>query len=187
MPDARPNEGAAPIELSKESAAATRALMTPRRRWTWTAAVIGLMAPLLVVAAAMGFRRWEAGRGERPTAVALAPVAVERPAAQDAPVWTPWSEFPSLPPGLEGLKVSARLAGRQKSGRVVTVVLESEPAGVVIKVNERELGRTPATVQLKNGRSYELCFEAKGSAPVRQRLLLTPRVGRLPKLSLRAP
>ena len=119
------------------------------------------------------------GRGEGMNLVSTAP-AVE------------WSEWPNPPEPLADpepapIRISARLAPKQKSRATVAVLLESHPPGAVIKVDERELGRTPATLRLKNGREYDLSFEAKGTAPVRQRLMLTPRAGQWPKVTLASP
>ena len=79
------------------------------------------------------------------------------------------------------------MAPKQKSRATVAVLVESQPPGAVIRVDERELGRTPATLRLKNGHEYELSFEAQGNAPVRQRLMLTPRAGQWPRVTLRDP
>jgi eukaryotic-like serine/threonine-protein kinase len=90
--------------------------------------------------------------------------------------------------GGPGLKLTARLAPNQKPGAtMVAVLVESEPSGVVIKVDKRELGRTPATLHFKNGLTFDVWFEAKGRAPLRQWLMLTERAGKPPKVTLRAP
>lgn len=90
--------------------------------------------------------------------------------------------------GAAGLKLTARLAPTQKSDKgMVAVLVESEPSGVVIKVDKRELGRTPATLHFKNGLTFDLWFEQKGKKPLRQWLMLTDRPGKPPKVTLRAP
>jgi hypothetical protein len=70
---------------------------------------------------------------------------------------------------------------------MVAVLFDSEPQGVVIKVDKRELGRTPATLHFKNGLTFDVWFEAKGKKPLRQWLMLTEREGKPPKVTLRAP
>ncbi|MDP2269190.1 MAG: serine/threonine-protein kinase [Archangium sp.] len=90
--------------------------------------------------------------------------------------------------GVPGLKLSARLAPNQKPGSaMVAVLVESEPSGVVIKVDKRELGKTPATLHFKNGLTFDVWFEAKGKKPLRQWLMLTERPGKPTKVTLRAP
>ena len=90
--------------------------------------------------------------------------------------------------GMPGLKLSARLAPNQKAGSaMVAVLVESEPSGVVIKVDKRELGKTPATLHFKNGLTFDVWFEAKGKKPLRQWLMLTSRPGKPTKVTLRAP
>ena len=90
--------------------------------------------------------------------------------------------------GTAGLKLSARLAPNQKPGAaMVAVFFESEPPGVVIKVDKKELGRTPVTLHFKNGLTFDLVFEAKGKPPLKQWLMLTAREGKPPKVTLRNP
>ena len=90
--------------------------------------------------------------------------------------------------GIAGLKLSARLAPNQKPGSaMVAVLVESEPSGVVIKVDKRELGKTPATLHFKNGLTFDVWFEAKGKKPLRQWLMLTSRPGKPTKVTLRTP
>ena len=90
--------------------------------------------------------------------------------------------------GTAGLKLTARLAPNQKFEKgMVAVLVESEPPGVVIKVDKRELGRTPATLHFKNGLTFDLWFEEKGKPPLRQWLMLTGREGKPPKVTLRDP
>ncbi len=126
------------------------------------------------------------------------PTLVARPDA--GPAATP-EEFVDLPTGpaeavpdpvsrsgTKGLKLAARLAPGQKVGAaMVAVVFESEPSGVVIKVDKRMLGRTPATLSFKSGLTFDVWFEVKGKPPLRQWLMLTERRGRLPKVTLRTP
>ncbi len=97
----------------------------------------------------------------------------------------PLVEATPLPVEESALRISARLAPRQRSRAKVSVIFESQPAGAVIKVDDEELGHTPATLQLETPGAYELSFESSGNAPVRQRLLLTPRGGKLPRVTLR--
>jgi hypothetical protein len=91
--------------------------------------------------------------------------------------------------GPAGVKLSAKLAPNQKPGStMIAVLVESEPAGVVIKVDKRELGRTPATLHFKNGLTFDVWFEVKGERPLRQWLMLSDRgEDRLPKVTLRDP
>ncbi len=89
--------------------------------------------------------------------------------------------------GVAGLKLTARLAPNQKPGPMVAVLVESEPSGVVIKVDKRELGRTPATLHFKSGLTFDVWFEVKGKKPLRQWLMLTEREGKPTKVTLRAP
>jgi serine/threonine-protein kinase len=95
------------------------------------------------------------------------------------------------PPSRSGtarLKLSARLAPNQKPGDPrVGVVLDSTPPGVVIRVDKRELGRTPATLHFRAGLTFDVWFEAPGQPPLRQWLIITERAGKLPKVTLRAP
>ena len=84
--------------------------------------------------------------------------------------------------------MTARLVPNQKFEKgMVAVLVESEPPGVVIKVDKRELGRTPATLHFKNGLTFDVWFEAKGKPPLRQWLMLTAREGKPPKVTLRDP
>ncbi len=95
---------------------------------------------------------------------------------------------PTSRSGVPGLRLSARLAPNQKPGALmIAVIFESEPSGVLIRVDKRELGRTPAVLRFKNGLTFDLWFEAKGRPPLRQWLMLTERPGKLPKVTLRAP
>jgi len=103
-----------------------------------------------------------------------------------AAVATPVAE-PISRSGMPGLKLSARLAPIQKPGPMVAVQFDSDPQGVVIKVDKRELGRTPATLHFKNGLTFDVWFEAKGKKPLRQWLMLTEREGKPPKVTLRTP
>jgi serine/threonine-protein kinase len=90
--------------------------------------------------------------------------------------------------GTAGLKLTARLAPNQKAGSgMVAVLVESEPPGVVIKVDKKELGRTPTTLHFKNGLTFDVWFELKGKPPLRQWLMLTAREGKPPKVTLRTP
>jgi hypothetical protein len=90
--------------------------------------------------------------------------------------------------GSAGLRLSARLAPNQKPGAaMVAVNFESEPSGVVIKVDKKELGKTPVTLRFKSGLTFDVWFEGKGKPPVRQWLILTPREGQLAKVTLRNP
>ena len=117
---------------------------------------------------------------------ALAAAEVVDAGPAEAPV-TPVPERVSRS-GTAGLKLTARLAPNQKSEKgMVAVLVESEPSGVVIKVDKRELGRTPATLHFKNGLTFDLWFEAKGKPPLRQWLMLTGREGKPPKVTLRDP
>ncbi len=88
-----------------------------------------------------------------------------------------------------GVKLSAKLAPNQKPGAaMIAVLVESEPSGVVIKVDKRELGRTPATLHFKNGLTFDVWFEVQGERPLRQWLMLSDRgEDRLPKVTLRNP
>lgn len=192
LPPALPIDPSGSISLSQESAGVTRTV-APRSGWR------GAVTALVLLAAAGGWLQ------QRPDAAALSsggaelaegplegrpdPAPLEAVSTVVAPSdgWPEWEEFLLPLPVWEPLRVSARLAPKQKSRAMVAVLLESHPAGVVIKVDQRELGRTPATLRLKSGRTYELRFEAEGNAPVRQRLMLTPRVGQLPKVTLRDP
>ncbi len=95
---------------------------------------------------------------------------------------------PASRSNVPGLKLTARLAPIQRPGSVmVAVVVESDPPGVVVKVDKRELGRTPVTLHFKNGLTFDVWFEAKGQAPLRQWLMLTEREGKPPKVTLRTP
>lgn len=90
--------------------------------------------------------------------------------------------------GTARLKLSARLAPNQKPGaKMIAVVFESEPPGALIRVDKRELGRTPATFSFKNGLTFNLTFELEGQPPLAQWLMLTEREGKLPKVTLREP
>jgi serine/threonine-protein kinase len=90
--------------------------------------------------------------------------------------------------GTAGLRLSARLAPGQSPGQPrVAVLLESQPPGVSIRVDRRVLGRTPVTLQFRNGVTFDVWFEAPGRPALRQWLMLTDRPGRLPKITLRDP
>lgn len=116
-----------------------------------------------------------------PTEPEPEPARAEQPAAE------PRADAPSRS-GVPGLKLTARLAPNQKpDAKMIAVVFESEPPGVLIKVDKRELGRTPATLSFKNGLTFNLTFVAKGKPPLKQWLMLTEREGRLPKVTLRDP
>jgi serine/threonine-protein kinase len=114
-----------------------------------------------------------------PTAPEVAPEPSEpEPTRADAPSRS----------GVPGLKLTAKLAPNQKpDAKMIAVVFESEPPGVLIKVDKRELGHTPATLSFKNGLTFNLTFVAKGKPPLKQWLMLTEREGRLPKVTLRDP
>ena len=119
---------------------------------------------------------------ETETAVPTPPLPVE-------PVNPTTPEQISRSSGPGGVKLSAKLAPNQKPGAaMVAVLVESEPPGVVIKVDRRELGRTPATLKFKNGLTFDVWFEVKGERPLRQWLMLSDRgEDRLPKVTLRDP
>jgi serine/threonine-protein kinase len=116
------------------------------------------------------------------TAVPTPPMPVE-PVNPSAPEQISRSNGPA------GVKLTAKLAPNQKPGAaMVAVLVESEPPGVVIKVDKRELGRTPATLRFKNGLTFDVWFEVKGERPLRQWLMLSDRgEDRLPKVTLRDP
>ena len=190
-PAARP--AAADLELSRESASITKLLSPPppTRPSRWRAA--GLFAVLLALLPLPAMRgtgnsrlEGKEGRGEGHSPV-VADAQVEDPAHYP---WTEWEDYPAPLPKLEAvrepLKVSARLSPRaKKSKKTVAVLFESQPTGLVIKSGERELGRTPTTLHLRNGRVYDLAFVGKGQ--LRQRVMLTPRAGKQPKVTLRTP
>lgn len=95
---------------------------------------------------------------------------------------------PASRSGTATLRLSARLAPGQQPGQAkVGVVFESEPPGVAVRVDKRQLGTTPATLHFRNGLTYDVWFEAPGQAPVRQWLMLTERAGKLPRVTLRDP
>ena len=137
----------------------------------------------------------DAGKKESPEEFAAMPVVVDAGAAEPAaipvavvtPVVKPIEPAVSRS-GNAGLKLAAKLGPNQKvAPGMVAVLVESEPPGVVIRVDKRELGRTPVTLNFKNGLTFEVWFEAKGQAPLRQWLMLTAREGKPPKVTLRAP
>ena len=182
----------------------------PPTRWPLAAGVVALLG----VAAWWSLNRAPAPREEekKPTPqVVIAPsppvpepVAVVDAGAAEELVDSGPEEFLAMPTvvdagpapmgvdaisrsGVAGLKLTARLAPHQKPGPMVAVLVESEPSGVVIKVDKRELGRTPATLHFKSGLTFDVWFEAKGQKPLRQWLMLTEREGKPTKVTLRAP
>jgi hypothetical protein len=90
-----------------------------------------------------------------------------------------------------GLSFSARLAPRQPPGSIpgsmVAILLDSVPRGLTVRVDKKVMGTTPVIVRFRNGITYNLWFEGKGTAPVRQWLMLTDRGARVPKVTLREP
>ncbi len=89
--------------------------------------------------------------------------------------------------GAAGLKLSARLVPKQPADSAsLAISFDSEPRGVIIRVDKRDLGRTPAVLRFKAGYTYDVWFEADGSAPLRQWLMLTTRNG-APRVTLRNP
>lgn len=118
-----------------------------------------------------------------------APLAAEP--APDAATPAPVAEAPRpAPPSRSGtaqLKLSARLVPTKKPGPMVAVLFESEPPGVVIKVDKRELGRTPAVLRFRTGFTFDVWFEAEGQKPLRQWLMLTEREGKPVRVTLRDP
>ena len=181
-------------------------------RWPWAAAVLLLLGgvtwwslnrthevpPLPLVAAVappVPAAVVDAGKKESPEEFAAMPVVVDAGAAEPAaipvavvtPVVKPIEPAVSRS-GNAGLKLAAKLGPNQKvAPGMVAVLVESEPPGVVIRVDKRELGRTPVTLNFKNGLTFEVWFEAKGQPPLRQWLMLTAREGKPPKVTLRAP
>ena len=181
-------------------------------RWPWAAAVLLLLGgvtwwslnrthevpPLPLVAAVappVPAAVVDAGKKESPEEFAAMPVVVDAGAAEPAaipvavvtPVVKPIEPAVSRS-GNAGLKLAAKLGSNQKvAPGMVAVLVESEPPGVVIRVDKRELGRTPVTLNFKNGLTFEVWFEAKGQPPLRQWLMLTAREGKPPKVTLRAP
>ena len=181
-------------------------------RWPWAAAVLLLLGgvtwwslnrthevpPLPLVAAVappVPAAVVDAGKKESPEEFAAMPVVVDAGAAEPAaipvavvtPVVKPIEPAVSRS-GNAGLKLAAKLGPNQKvAPGMVAVLVESEPPGVVIRVDKRELGRAPVTLNFKNGLTFEVWFEAKGQPPLRQWLMLTAREGKPPKVTLRAP
>ncbi len=159
-----------PEEVSRESQTQTKALTSappkPKRRWLFFLPILLLLPWLLLL--------------PRPPAKEL--VATRATVRLSTPYpWEKWAdELAPLPKLAEPVKVTATLARGQVSATTVTVVLESQPTGASIKLDAHDAGRTPAVVHLKSGRAYELCVQ--GSR--RQRLLLTPRKGKPPTLTL---
>ena len=88
--------------------------------------------------------------------------------------------------GTAELKLTARLLPVKGDGKMLAVALDSDPAGVVIRVEKKELGRTPAVLHFRAGFTYDVWFEADGQPPLRQWLMLTEKNGR-PRVTLRAP
>ena len=88
--------------------------------------------------------------------------------------------------GTTELKLSARLLPVQGDGRMLAVAVDSEPAGVAIRVEKKVLGHTPAVLHFRAGFTYDVWFEAEGQPPLRQWLMLTEKNGR-PRVTLRAP
>ncbi|MEW5743739.1 MAG: PEGA domain-containing protein [Myxococcota bacterium] len=90
--------------------------------------------------------------------------------------------------GTATLKLTARLAPNQQPGQAkYGVIFESEPSGVAVRVDKKELGKTPTTVHFRNGLTFDVWFEAPGQPPLRQWLMMTEREGKLPKVTLREP
>lgn len=169
------------VSLAKEETSAP----VRRRRAPWAAA---LTLTALAVLSAVGLVA--RARSQPASAVALVPMPARvvvsapppPPRREETTIETSGTRFERENP----LQISARLAPKQRSRAKVSVLFESNPAGAVIKVDDRELGRTPATAQLKNGKAYEVQFEAQGRAAVRKRLMLTPKAGRAPKVTLQS-
>ncbi len=88
--------------------------------------------------------------------------------------------------GTETLKLTAKLLPNQNDSKMLAVAVASEPAGVVIRVDKKALGRTPAVLRFRAGFTYDVWFEAEGQPPLRQWLMLTEKNGH-PRVTLRAP
>lgn len=108
-------------------------------------------------------------------------------ASTPAPVAEPVKAAPPSRSGTANLKLSARVVQPQKAGSMVAVLFESEPAGVAIKVDKRELGRTPTVLRFRSGFTFDVWFEAEGQKPLRQWLMLTEREGKPVRVTLRDP
>jgi len=164
-----------PEELSRESQTETRAFISapPKRRRPWLWALVLLLAGLFFFPLRHQLRL---------------PLPLPRggegvPTASEPEIhWAEWADDPAPLPTIEPLNVTARLAPKQSSPTTLTVVVESEPAGAQLMLDERAAGTTPTTLRLKSGRAYDLCVH---SSATRRRLLLTPRAGKPPTLSLR--
>jgi len=191
------------IALSSEQYAPPRLPLfptpTPKPRSRTPEIAAGLVVVLAIGLAA----GWWLGRRDRPTETLKGFVAADEPSKLDeddlggewvTPDLTADEDAGSGPAGPKsrsgsaGLRLAARLAPGQKPGAsMVAVNFESEPSGVVVKVDKKELGKTPVTLRFKSGLTFDVWFEVKGKAPVRQWLMLTPREGQLPKVTLRNP
>ena len=166
-----------PIALSHEQTAALAAPRPRRRRWRWFLAAAAIAALAVYFEGSASW--WP--RPPEPASTLIYPdtgdvfVATAAPDDErDDEISSEWKVFPSHTRE-SPLQISARVAPKQRARGLVAVVVESKPPGAVIKVDDREAGRTPATINLQNGRAYELSIEAKERSPVVQTLTLTPK------------
>ena len=161
-----------PIALSSEQTAALTAPRARRKPWRWLLAAAALAAAAVYLERSASWWPHRAEPASTFVAPALAPVFVVQKAidAAEDQISSEWKVFPSAPPARAPLQVSARLARKQRSRGLVAVVVESKPPGAMIKVDDREAGRTPATLNLQKGREYELSVEATERLPVVQTL-----------------
>lgn len=135
----------------------------------------------------------DAGATTEAPGAAVALAAVESPDSGSALAPSPGGgegarASPASKSGTPTLKLTARLAPNQQPGQdKYGVLFESEPADVLVRVDKKELGRTPTTIHFKNGLTFNVWFEAPGQPPLRQWLMMTEREGKLPRVTLREP
>ncbi len=180
-----------PSEDPALSSEQTVALTTPgklrRQLGAWAATLAAVMA---LTAAGLWLRPWLNADAPAATLISSgASIVKVTPPPEPALLSLDWEwQLPPPEPIVvereSPLQISAKLAPKQRSRATVAVVVESHPSGALIKEDDRELGRTPATLNLKKGKAYDLSFEANERAPTLQRLRLIPRAGKPAQVTL---
>jgi serine/threonine-protein kinase len=99
----------------------------------------------------------EAAAPASPTVMAAAPSHLET--------------LPAEPLAASAATAPPEPSPQEDDGRV-SVTVTSRPEGALVKIKERELGRTPVPLRFAPGQSYELTFVKEGYAPTMRRFMV---------------
>jgi serine/threonine-protein kinase len=85
-------------------------------------------------------------------------------------------QLPSTPPADVVDGAAAPTGGKTREApAVVSLHLASSPAGAIVKVGKRVLGRTPLNLRFRSENAYEVVFVKAGYQTTTRRLVVTPK------------